>query len=255
MFKGFLLVLWLSAAFVSVVRAESITLVAEDDWYPYSAERNHQPVGMAVDIVRAVYSAAGVDLTLVSKPYGRCMAEVKAGKYPGCFDTSKDAVTEADYVYSREPLFYATFGIYARADQPSPVTIQMLEGKKVGLTNGYTYGLMEENAHFIRDYGPSDASNFRKLIAKRFDFAVVYIRVGDVLMVEYKDEFAGKIKLVGTTETIPLYVSFSKTHPLGKQASQWFDQGMKIIKSNGTYQKISAQWNHKYCSTDCDQPF
>jgi polar amino acid transport system substrate-binding protein len=242
--------LWFNTA----VAEERITLVAEDDWHPYSAERNGQPIGMAVDIVRAAYQAAGVDVTLVSRPYGRCMAEVKAGKYAGCFDTSKDSATDVDYIYAKTPLFFATFGIYARADYQGVVTLQMLEGEKVGLTSGYTYGILEDNPKIIRDYGPSDESNFRKLIAKRFDFAVIYTRVGDALMTEHPADFIGKVKLVGTTETIPLYISFSKTHAQGERASELFDQGMVIIKSTGAYQKIEKKWTDKFCVQPCQMP-
>ncbi len=225
---------------------ETITLIAEDDWYPYSAERNGKPEGMAVDIARAAYQAVGVELTLISKPYARCMYEVKQGMYAGCFDTSKDAATEAEYLYPQEPLFYATFGIYTRADYPGQASINTLEGKRVGFTNGYSYGLLESNEKIIRDDAPSDESNFHKLLFNRFDFTIVYTRVADVLMKERSQDFEGKIKLAGTTETIPLYISFSKTHPDGKRASELFDQGMKIIRQNGRYQEIEKEWDQKY---------
>jgi polar amino acid transport system substrate-binding protein len=237
-----LCIVWANVAFA----AESITLIAEDDWYPYSAQRDGKPEGMAVDIVRAAYHAAGVDVNLISRPYARCMLEVKLGKNAGCFDTSRDALTEVDYLYPQEPLFFATFGIYARADYEGKATIQTLEAKKVGLTNGYTYGILETNKKIIRDYGPSDESNFRKLIAKRFDFVVVYTRISDVLMLEHKNEFANKIKLVGTTETIPLYISFSKIHPQSKHASELFDEGMRIIKKTHVYEGIEKHWNEKF---------
>ena len=39
---------------------ERVVLVAEDDWYPYSAKRNGQSEGLSVDIVRAAFASAGV---------------------------------------------------------------------------------------------------------------------------------------------------------------------------------------------------
>jgi polar amino acid transport system substrate-binding protein len=133
-------ILWMiMGCWIGLVNAqETFTLIAEDDWYPYSSKREGKPVGLAVDIVHAAYEAAGVSVELVSRPYARCMLEVKQGKFVGCFDTSKDALTEKDYLYHQQPLFYATFGIYARSDHAQKMTAADLAGKKVGLTNGYT---------------------------------------------------------------------------------------------------------------------
>ena len=62
--KHFLLLLFLMGAATEAFAQQRVTLVAENDWFPYSAERHGEPEGMAVDLVRAAYKAAGVELEL-----------------------------------------------------------------------------------------------------------------------------------------------------------------------------------------------
>ncbi len=76
------------------VAADRIRIGAEDDWRPYSYVAEGKPVGFAVDLARAAWAAAGVELELVSLPYARCMREVDNGTLAGCFDTLRDPRTE-----------------------------------------------------------------------------------------------------------------------------------------------------------------
>jgi polar amino acid transport system substrate-binding protein len=85
---------------LSNARAEdTFRLVAENDWFPYSAERHGAPEGLAVDLVRAAFEAAGSKVELVSQPYARCLSEVEAGRQLGCFDTIREPSTEARFLF------------------------------------------------------------------------------------------------------------------------------------------------------------
>ena len=53
--------------------AQRIRIGAEDDWRPYSYVVEGKPVGFAVDLARAAWAAAGVEVELVPLPYARCM--------------------------------------------------------------------------------------------------------------------------------------------------------------------------------------
>src|SRR5262245_40898464 len=95
---------------------ERYRIVAENDWYPYSAMRNGEPVGLAVDLVRAAYDAAGAKVDFVSQPYARCLEEVEAGWQLGCFDTTREPANEARFRFHAKPLFSANIVIVAPAD-------------------------------------------------------------------------------------------------------------------------------------------
>lgn len=95
--------------------AQQITLVAEDDWYPYTAQRDGRIVGLTVDLVKAAYGAVGVRLDLKTMPFARCMTLVERGEELGCFNSGQDLKHSQDsYLFHATPLLLNSNGIYAR---------------------------------------------------------------------------------------------------------------------------------------------
>lgn len=223
--------------------AGSLTLVAEDDWYPYSADKNGQVAGMAVDIVREAYQAAGVTIKIKSMPYARCMKLVELGREIGCFNALKDASTESVYRFGKYPLFSARLGIYTHTPQAFPVTLGELAGKRVGVTNGYTYGSeVELNREMKKEVAATDLSNLRKLAVGRLDYALVFTQAADHLVNDHSETLRGRIYKVGSVTDNPLYVGFSRRHAQAAEAMQQLDRGMALIKQNGRYQQIVNNW-------------
>ena len=225
--------------------AEPLVLVAEDDWYPYSAKRNGQAEGLAVDIVRAAYAAAGVTVEFRTMPYARCMQAVKQGVEIGCFDTLKDASTRDTYLFHEQPLFKATIGIYAPAAFSGRMTPKQLVGHSVGLTNGYTYGdAVEKNDAIRKDMASNDLLTLRKLIAGRVEFALVYTRVADWLQ-QQSPELRGGFRQAGVLLEDGLYLSFSKSRRESAEAIRQLNRGLAQIRANGTYARIEGDWQRR----------
>lgn len=231
------------------VAATPVVLVAEDDWYPYSARQDGKAVGMAVDIVRAAFAAVDVAVELKSMPYARCMQVVKQGVELGCFDTLKDDTTRDAYLFHERPLFTATIGIYARSDFSGTLSAADLKGRRVGLTNGYTYGdAVEKNAAIHKDVAPNDLLTMRKLVADRVEVALVYTRVADWLQTQHP-ELRGRVRQVGVLLQDGLYISFSKSHPDAPRVLPLLDRGLAKIRANGTHARIEAEWQRRYQAT------
>ncbi|MEN9865745.1 MAG: hypothetical protein RL748_1335 [Pseudomonadota bacterium] len=224
--------------------AQALTLIGEDDWYPYSAVKDGKLRGFAVDLIRAAYAAVDMPVTFKSAPYARCLKLVQAGLEVGCFDSLKDEKLTRDFLFHQEPIFRAEIGIFALSGvaqtQLKPVH---LKGKRVGVTHGYTYtDEVDQDASIRREVAPSDLLNLRKLLMKRSDYALVYTRVVDYLVTRYPEEFKGKIRQVGMVSQDNLYVSFSKVHPDAARYAALLDQGLLKIRRNGQYAKIEEQW-------------
>lgn len=235
---------------VSAASAEKFVIVAEDDWYPYSAAVNGKPEGFSVDVVKAAYKAAGHEVDYKLLTYNKCMADVSEGKEIGCFDTIIDENVLKTQQFHKEPLFTAKLMIYAKADSTATgLTIKDLAKKKVGVTAGYTYGdEFEKNTEMIKEQAPQDLFNLRKLIAGRIDYAIVYEKVGESIIGKNKSELFGKVKPVGQVGSLDVFVSFSKKHPQATKAMDEFDKGLKAIKANGEYKKIEETWTKKLAS-------
>jgi len=237
-----LLCCWLS---LPALATEPLTLLAEDDWAPYASVRHGQAYGMAIDIVRAAYLAVGVAVTFRSMPYARCMKLVEVGREVGCFNSLKDSSTLQGFTFGKQPLFTATIAIYSH--QPANgVTVAALAGKRVGLTNGYTYGdAVEKNAAIQKDVAPNDLLTMRKLLAGRVEVALVYTRVADWLQTQHPD-LRGRVRQVGVLLQDGLYISFSKSHPDAARVLPLLERGLARIRANGTHARIEAEWQRRY---------
>ncbi|WMW81764.1 transporter substrate-binding domain-containing protein [Undibacterium cyanobacteriorum] len=230
----------------SSVHAQSITLIGEDDWYPYSAHKDGKLQGFAVEVIEAAYAAVDVKVNFKSAPYVRCLMLVETGQELGCFDSLKDSKLSAQFLFHQEPIFRAEIGIYGLSDSTqSGLSAADMRGHRVGLTHGYTYtDVIDKDDSIVREQAPTDLSNLRKLILKRSDYSLVYTRVVDYLQSRYPKEFKGKIKQVGSITVDKLYVSFSKKRPESAKFAALLDQGLRKIRGNGLYAKIEQRWQN-----------
>ncbi|MDY0872223.1 substrate-binding periplasmic protein [Dongia rigui] len=243
-----LVFLALAATCANAAADEPFKVVAENDWYPYSALRDGKPDGMAVDLVRAAYAAAGAKVEFVSQPYARCLEEVEAGWQLGCFDTTREPATEARFRFHDNPLFSANIVIIAPVDSPAhdlgPVD---LKNQRVAVTNGYTYGEpFQGDASVDKSVVKNDLSVLRVVAMKRVAYGVIYDKVMAHLLAEHGSELAGKVKIVGLLFQPDLYVSFSKKRPEATAAIAALDRGLEIIRKNGTYHEIEQRWAARF---------
>ncbi|MES2585265.1 MAG: transporter substrate-binding domain-containing protein [Pseudomonadota bacterium] len=230
---------------VHATAGERIRIGAEDDWSPYSSSVKGKPQGFAVDLVRAAWAAAGVDVELVPLPYARCMKEVDRGDLAGCFNTLRDPVQESRYRWHQQALFQARIGIYSRVtpgEVPKTLGLENLRGKRIGTTHGYDYGAaFDGDPTMLRDEAPSDLSSLRKLVAGRVDYALVFDRVANAIAKTHPDLGKG-FALRGVLVSPQLYLSFSPKYPGIDRMVLLFDQGLAKVRKSGEYARIEAQW-------------
>lgn len=231
-------------ALAAAAHAEApVPVGAEDGWYPYSGVVDGRPAGMAVDIVRAAFAAAGVQITLESLPYARCMRLAETGAVAACFDTLRNPLIEHKYLWPATPLFRGQIVIYAAASaSDKPVALAALRGRRVGVTHGYEYGdAFDGDPAMVRDVGDTDLATLRKLVAGRVDYALVYDRVAEHLA-RSEPGLAGRFKPVGVLLTPDLYLSFSRDYPGAARLVSRFDAGMLRIRATGEYARIVSRW-------------
>ena len=239
--------------FKSSAYAETVKIIAEDDWYPYSAKFPDGPKGIAVDISRAAFEAEGYTVDFESMNYDRCMELVKDGEAIGCFDAPRSDEIENIYLWHDEKLYAAEGHFYVRPDfQEKIKTLKDLAGKKVGLTQGYGYGSeIDLNTEMLKEYSKTDTILIQKLVGKRLDIILLWDKCADYLIP--KLDVPGQIKAEGPTQSIDLYIAFSKKNPEGQKYRDIFSKGFKKIKENGTYQKIWEDWDAKLKATPADK--
>lgn len=245
---------WLRRALIGAVGAftllvahagpASILIGAEDDWAPFSSGKDGKPVGMAVEIVSAIFAEAGVPIQLVAVPYERCMKETLAGRLAGCFDTTPDAKLLRDYLFHAKPLFSdPTLILAPRAAMQKGLTVKDLRGKHVATTHGYTYGdEFESDKAILREVVPGDINALRMLAAGRVEYAIVYRGILTQLQkgsaAQIKDQFAP----VGEVQMNNLYLSFSRTYPGNEELLRRFEAAHAKLLANGGIARIKKRW-------------
>lgn len=222
-----------------------VKIGAEDDWYPFSALRDGEIQGMSVDIVRAAFGAGGAHVELQPYPYPRCMQSSLQGDIAGCFDTTPNAAIRAQYLLPEEPLFNADIVLWARRDNPlTSITQNQLSGRTVVVTGGYEYGAtFDSDKSFRRVVVRRDLHGFRMLAHHRADYVVAFRRTAQSLFND-EPELSGQFKPVMLIASPALYISFSRKNPHSATLIKQFDRGMRMIRANGSYQKILDHWQH-----------
>ncbi|XGC81153.1 substrate-binding periplasmic protein [Bdellovibrio bacteriovorus] len=227
----------------------TIVINGEDDWAPYSfASKDYKSVeGLAPEIVRAAFKAQGITADIRPKPFARCLHEVDQGKALGCFDTVISSETKDRYIFHATPLFKADIVVYGPlSENPRSFTFKDLEGKTVGITNGYTYPTeLISNKKIIHAPGPTEKSQLEKVANGRIQYAVLWGLTGLYLMKDRPD-LALKVKALGVISTTDLHLSFSKKHKDGAKYAAIFEKGLQKIKADGTYERILKDFNSRY---------
>lgn len=229
---------------LTVFAGDKVTLGGEDDWYPYSGYNSKKQYdGMAVDLIKEAFKTVGVEVEVKILPYARCMEAAKRGDVTGCFDTAKNAQLEPLYSWHKIPVFTGLINYYSDMASP-PVTTKELEGKRVGVTNGYEYvPEFDTNTKISRELASSDTDTLKKLSAGRINYGVLYEKPASVLLKENPDL---KVKKAGEAGKVDLFVAFTKVHPDGQKYADLLDKGLANIKASGKYAEIEKKWTEMF---------
>lgn len=222
-----------------------VVIGAENDWFPYSAERRGRAQGLTVELVTAAFMAVGIEAKFEVLPYARCMAQTRTGTLAACFNTTRTALIENDYLWPAKPMFNERFLIWARADDPrggTPLQVRDLEGQPVAVTRGYEYGSeFDANPRINRVVTTHDENNFRLLLRGRARYTLAP-DANTRLLVQQHPELADKFKVVGALSYFGIYTTFSRHHPDARRALAAFDEGMRLINANGVAKAIHERW-------------
>ncbi|WDO01193.1 transporter substrate-binding domain-containing protein [Aeromonas allosaccharophila] len=223
----------------SSTTAEPLLIGAEDDWAPYCErdKEDGQPRGLAPELVKAVFAAEGIEIVFRTLPFARCMHDAKSGKLAGCFNATITEENRYQYYWHDTPMFEEDLASEPQRD----LKLTSLEGKRVGITLGYTYPTdFMENPRITRFQAKSDAQILEMLVRGRVDYILMNGMPG-YLKIQQK-QLAGKVVKVGKLSTDGFWLAFSRNAPQGEALAKQFEQGLQKIKNNGTYETLIRQF-------------
>jgi|GEM_PF-908795 len=204
-----------------------------NDWPPYSVMKDGAAEGITVEILRGAADRAGLAATFRELPWKRCLQMVETGQV----DAVMDAAERDEYLQGEASSTVYTNTFWVRADDPSKTfDSAMLQGKSVGLVDGYRYGdeldeiLSQPGVH--REYSKDDSTNIRKLSFKRVD-----VIIGDFASTQYfaKENGLSLRALVPSHSFDRLYPSFNKNKA---SAQSRINTALRSMIADGTVDTI-----------------
>lgn len=209
--------------------AEKVEL-ATLDWPPYSGAIAEQ--GFLSVVLRQALAYSGHTLQVQVYPWNRAVKTAMGGSNTvlGFYSASRLECSAAKGTTS-DPIGYFQFGLAQAKGRPQWQTTQDLEGKRVGVVEGYDNGpeltTLMESKRVLADVAINDLANLRKVLAQRVDYASVDLLVFNYLQREH--ELHGlELAKQPVTGRLPLYVCFNAS-PRAQAMLQTLNTGLKKV--------------------------
>ncbi|MCW9046280.1 MAG: transporter substrate-binding domain-containing protein [Alphaproteobacteria bacterium] len=233
-----------------VTLTSSVLVVAHDQGELYIVAENYPPYemekpvkgqqGFDYEVAMEVFKRLGFSPRIYFLPWKRALHEAQLGKTVGILTCAYLKKREEFIIFS-DPISKFTNGFYIRKnyDGPPPLSFEDVRDQQVGSVTAYesTEALIKKD--IIPIEAPNTESAILMLKASRFDYLYANKEVTDY---EIK-----KLELTGLFTFYPIvtkdfYFCFSRKYPGIKKIVKEFKDAMSVIKANGTFDRIHAQY-------------
>ena len=159
------------------VSAEELPVVGGYKSPPkYWVDTNQQPRGVQVEILKEVGNRTGIEFSFHLSAWKRAIVESESGR-GAILGFSKSVEREKIWLYS-EPIYFDEVIFVARKNEEFTFTgLENLNGRKVAIKRGASYGDDFENAqaagHFEAVYATDRVGQFRHLLSGQADLVLI----------------------------------------------------------------------------------
>lgn len=239
--KGLAAVLAFAGAVGSagIVQAADLKVAALKGWPPFSG-KDLPNKGFSNDLTKTALERLGHSVKVEVMPWARALEMTKRGTFdilPSVWYSKERANTliYTDPIAKNKIVF-----IKEKGDPFTYESLGSLEGKTVGIVQGYDYGEKFLNADsFERDSANDIVTNVRKMLAGRVD-----LTLGDELVSRYaiNEKLPGKADQVAFTDgalsSKDLHVTVSRKSGDAESLVENFNAEVEKMRSDGTYDEI-----------------
>lgn len=219
-------------------------VVMTGEWKPY-VSRDLEENGFLSVVVSEAFTAAGMTPEIHFAPWPRCEAAIEYGKYPVAFPYSSNE-ERATFAYFSDSLAKSRSVLFYNPRKQQNFDFTGLENLKpflIGGIRGYFYIPRLKKAGLSIDFSENEIDAMKKLLYGRVDLVALNELVGwkiiDSLYPDEKDRFASSKTALSEND---LKLMVSKKHTGALEYLERFNNGLRIIKSNGTYRKILVKY-------------
>lgn len=194
--------------------------------------------GAFVDIALEIQKRSGQEFSIEIGPPKRVFNNFKIGKIFGYFP-ALDAKLPKEAAKTEHFFLKNTF-VFVKKGSPYISTTKGLEGKRVGLTEGFSYSAdILDNPAIQKDYAKGVKNNLKKLAVGRIDafvcdaiLALREIKAESITNVDYDSK--------SPISSLPAFFAFQPDEA-GRAMAEKFTKAIQSMKQDGTYNAILAQ--------------
>lgn len=229
-----------SAACGGDADTNSVLVATDNGFVPFEFldEESGELVGFDIDLIHALADRAGVELEVQAVEFDGLIAGLRSERYDVGIAGITITAERDEFVDFSQPYYDAGLILAVQADNDAIASAADLGGKSVGTRSGSTSEnyLREHHADADIVAFPGIVEAYLELQSGRVD-AVLY----DVPNVRYyvAQNTDTALKTVGEVLQGEQY---GIAYPEGSPLRDRFDQALKELKADGTYDQIYAKW-------------
>ncbi len=227
--------------------AEKTIIAVADSWPPFS-DSSEPAGGLSLEIIRAAYKTQGYQVTMEFVPWARAIERLKTGtRYDILPNTWMTEERKTFLMFSDHWAVNEIKFIKARGDHFEFTGIESLAGKTIGTIRGYGYGNeFMASTLFERKEGNKLIGNIKKLAHKRIDLVIEDEIVARAAIIKEDPNLMKRLQFTkNALSSNKLYVTSGLANPRHKELINAFNKGLAVIKANGNYARIMANYGMK----------
>lgn len=227
------------------IYAETYTAVT-DDFEPFYGAKIRDN-GFFTQLIAESFKAVGHDLQYNWMPWKRAITQAENVQFDiligAYYSEERTKIFEySDAISSAQVVLFERKGSNIKYS-----TLNDLAKYKIGVVYGYANTEEFDNADYLTKESSSDSeASLKLLLNKRVDLICNSREVIlHILQNSYPDSYSEISVVQPPLKVNDLHILVSKKNPKAKKIIGDFNKGLKIIKENGTYDKILEKYGMK----------
>jgi polar amino acid transport system substrate-binding protein len=205
--------------------------------YPPYSSRALANGGCFLALSTRAFALSGHRTRITFQPWLRAKTMLRHGEHDAILPLWPNEAVE-ERLLASAPAFHGELGFFMRRDRPVRFDqLTQLRGSRVGTVRGYGYPEAILHSGFVAEEAVDDLSNLYKLLAGRFNLALMEKVVGNELIA--RNPALNRLVWQGRVlQIMPLIIGFA---PPRSGAPDWpalYAQGLRQLQASGEYQRI-----------------
>lgn len=224
----------------SAIASNKTFIVTTEEWPPFISGKLSNN-GWTMEVARAALEPEGYDVSLQLVPWARALKCSKSGKCDGLYLSYYVEERTQWYVFS-DPVAKLETGLFKlKSSDISFDTLDDLRPYTIGMTRGAAVSDEFDRADFLKKVPvPHHTTNITKLLKGRLDLVVAAKPVFEYLIRStLPEDQHDKFEFIEPHLSVQnLHMAISKNSPDYQQKLQDFNEGLRRIRADGTYDAI-----------------